>query len=383
MVKCKLIAVACFLCLSCSQAPTPELPLGVAQDLQHAFAFDVEGLLEKARNAEADQQYRSCLDCLQSYASYPQSECDASFWQWQARIAEKLHDAPAALHARQQWLEFTPDDPWLRIDLANDYSNLQRLEEALSVLQVAALVEENQKLLDDAQLYLLEHNELYEKAALLCMEFASKSKATQSKVYYQKASMLFEKSGNLQAATEAISLALSDQALSEVSADELQRLRSFELGQPKNVADARRLLYLQSNAEYRLIGIRYLIRGRYPDDLQDYIAALSDSSVEILEVAISQITRHATTPDLAQVEAFLQHQDRRIRLAAIRAYESLGGLTEAQLILPLAESEDREMFRAWRLAMEKMCGHTIGVDLDPDLASRQSIIEQWQQYLSQ
>jgi|GEM_PF-3669321 tetratricopeptide (TPR) repeat protein len=375
--------IAFFVCslTACSQTPLPQLPLGVAQDLQNTMVIDSGQFLESARLAEARLDYLTCLEQLKLFAAVAPKMCDASFWQWQARIADKVRDTQSALDARLKWLECSPDDVWLLIDIADGLSRLDRLEEAIEMLKTAVDDPQNQKDLDAARIYLLEHNGMLKRAAELCIELAAQSELTQAKLYYQKASILYEESGDLAAATEAISMAFSDEQLTQISADELVRLRSFELGEPQNVADARKLLYLHSEGELRLIGIRYLVRGHYQGDLQDYIYALNDPNMGVVEVAISQVAIKGNSESLLLIENFLNHSDREIKLAAIRAYESLGAEKDAQLIVAGIDVDDREMFRAWRLCLEKLTNHSIGVDLDPDLDARKSIVQLWQQYL--
>ena len=366
---------------ACSGTPSPQLPLSVAHDLQNQFVVDSSDYLADARAADAALDYALCLDNLQKFALAEPEQCDASFWQWQARVAENSDNTQAALRARLQWLTFTPNDVWLRIDIADGYSRLQRLEEGLIVLTYQVEASDEQKTLNDARVFLIEHNGLPKRAAELCMYLADQSDDQQAKLYYQKASMLYEESGNLALATEAISKALTDDDLSALNADELLRLRSFELGEPQNVSDARKLLYMHSNAKFRLIGIRYMMRGFYQGDLQDYIFALDDEDVDVLETAISQVAIRGSATELLLLNKFLAHPHRKIKLAAIRAYESLGVASDAAVVFPLVDVDDRELFRAWRLCLESITNYSIGLELDPDYDTRLSIVGLWQEYL--
>jgi tetratricopeptide (TPR) repeat protein len=334
---------------ACSVTPSPQLPLGVAQDLRNHFVVDPSDYLAEARAADAALDYALCLDKLQRFALAEPEQCDASFWQWQARVAENAgNNTQVVLNAQLKWLTFTPNDVWLRIDIADSYSRLQRLEDGLLMLAYPIEDIDEQKTLNDARVFLIEHNGFPKRAADLCMELAEQSDPQQARLYYQKASMLYEEAGDLALATEAISKALTDEALSELNSDELLRLRAFELGEPKNVSDARKLLYMHSDAEFRLIGIRS-IRG---------------SAAELL-----------------LLEEFLAHPHRKIKLAAIRAYESLGIASDAAIIVPIVDIDDRELFRAWRLCLERMTNYSIGLELDPDYDTRLSIVELWQEYL--
>jgi tetratricopeptide (TPR) repeat protein len=367
---------------ACSVTPSPQLPLGVAQDLRNHFVVDPSDYLAEARAADAALDYALCLDKLQRFALAEPEQCDASFWQWQARVAENAgNNTQVVLNAQLKWLTFTPNDVWLRIDIADSYSRLQRLEDGLLMLAYPIEDIDEQKTLNDARVFLIEHNGFPKRAADLCMELAEQSDPQQARLYYQKASMLYEEAGDLALATEAISKALTDEALSELNSDELLRLRAFELGEPKNVSDARKLLYMHSDAEFRLIGIRYMMRGFYQGDLQDYIFALDDESVSVLETAISQVAIRGSAAELLLLEEFLAHPHRKIKLAAIRAYESLGIASDAAIIVPIVDIDDRELFRAWRLCLERMTNYSIGLELDPDYDTRLSIVELWQEYL--
>ena len=367
---------------ACSGPPSPQLPLGVGQDLRNQFVVDPDDYLAEARAADAALDYALCLASLQSFASAEPGQCDASFWQWQARVAEKSDNTQAVLEALLQWLTFTPNDVWLRIDIADSYSRLQRLEDGLLMLTHTVEDADEQKTLNDARVFLIEHNGLPRRAAKLCIDLAEQSDLQQAKLYYQKASMLYEDAGDLALATEAISRALSEEDLSALNTDELLRLRSFELGEPQNVSDARKLLYMHSDAKFRLIGIRYMMRGFYQDDLQDYLFALDDEDVDVLETAISQVAIRGSSAELLLLQEFLTHPHRKIRLAAIRAYESLGIASDAVVIFPLVDVDDREQFRAWRLCLESMTDYSIGIELDPDYDTRLSIVGLWQEYLS-
>ena len=368
--------------VACSGPPSPQLPLGVSQDLRNQFVADADEYLAQARAADAALDYALCLDNLDRFALAEPERCDASFWQWQARVAEKANNTQAVLDALLKWLTFTPNDVWLRIDIADNYSRLQRLEDGLLVLTYVVEGIDDQKTLNDARVFLLEHSGFPKRAAELCMDLAEQGDLQQAKLYYQKASMLYEEAGDLALATEAISKALSDEELSALNADELLRLRSFELGEPQNVSDARKLLYMHSDAKFRLIGIRYMMRGFYKGDLQDYLFALEDEDIDVLEIAISQVAIRGSSAELLLLQEFLEHPQRKIRLAAIRAYESLGTASDAAVILPLVDVDDREQFRAWRLCLESMTNYSIGVELDPDYDTRLSIVGLWQEYLS-
>lgn len=382
MVLIRIVLSACCLMVACSGPPSPQLPLGVGQDLRNQFVADADEYLAQARAADAALDYALCLDNLHRFALAEPERCDASFWQWQARVAEKANNTQAGLDALLKWLTITPNDVWLRIDIADSYSRLQRLEDGLLVLTYVVEDIDDQKTLNDARVFLLEHSGFPKRAAELCMDLAEQGDLQQAKLYYQKASMLYEEAGDLALATEAISKALSDEELSALDADELLRLRSFELGEPQNVSDARKLLYMHSDAKFRLIGIRYMMRGFYKGDLQDYLFALEDEDIDVLEIAISQVAIRGSSAELLLLQEFLKHPQRKIRLAAIRAYESLGIASDAAVILPLVDVDDREQFRAWRLCLESMTNYSIGVELDPDYDTRLSIVGLWQEYLS-
>jgi hypothetical protein len=177
-------------------------------------------------------------------------------------------------------------------------------------------------------------------------------------------------------------LALDESSLQDAAANELARLRAFELGQPQNVADARQLLFLHPDESHRLIGIRYLSRGSYKGDVDDFVKALDDESPQVVEIAISMIGQRGSVSDLTIIEKFLGAENKHgHRIASLRAFASLGDSQHAALILSYAEPELRDLFRAWRSCMESLCGYTIGVALDLDLEQRRALVEQWRQYL--
>ena len=115
MVPVRIVLFACCLMAACSGTPSPQLPLGVAQDLRNKFVVDSSDYLAEARAAEAALNYALCLDNLQRFALAEPEKCDASFWQWQARVAENVDNSmQVLLNAQLQWLTFTPNDVWLR-----------------------------------------------------------------------------------------------------------------------------------------------------------------------------------------------------------------------------------------------------------------------------
>jgi len=79
------------------------------------------------------------------------------------------------LNAQLQWLTFTPNDVWLRIDIADSYSRLQRIEEGLAMLTYQVENADEQKTLNDARVFLIEHNGFPKRAAELCMDLAEQS----------------------------------------------------------------------------------------------------------------------------------------------------------------------------------------------------------------
>jgi|MDSW01.1.fsa_nt_gb thioredoxin-like negative regulator of GroEL len=345
-------------------------------------ASSPEILYEEALVAEAELDYSRALALLQQYEHLPSANLDGVFWQFWARVSEKLEDYVQSAYAREQRFSLSPGDIWLRIDLADDWSRIGRLAEALELLSEYVPLDSSEvALIRKAQIELMKREGLLSEAAKLLMTWAENSERVKAQVYYQEASILYESAGDRANATKAISLALDEDSLAREKVKELEALQSFELGKPRSVQDARRLLFKHSNPEFRRNGINYLKRGRYPQETADYLIALRDTDVEVVRVAILMLAKIESYESLAKIKPYLYSSNRDIKLAAVRAVESLGEREDAHEVLKIVDLNDRELFRAWMHCLEKLCKHSFGANLDPNYSEREKILTQWQEYL--
>jgi len=157
----------------------------------------------------------------------------------------------------------------------------------------------------------------------------------------------------------------------------LDRLAAFQAGEPRNVKDAVDLLGRHQDPGFRLAGIRYLVSGRFPNEIQVFASALQDSDLRIVSIASREIGKRGAEMDRFLLLSLLDHADRGVRLAALHGLGPLVILEDFPLLLPFLLPNDREVFRVANRILESSSGEVVALDLDPDQERRAEISALW------
>lgn len=359
---------------SCT-ATSPQFPMEVTEPYSQQVPSD--SWMDLAHAAEARLAYGEAGLWLDRYATLPEANLDEDFWFHRAALAEKGGDPFRSAEVRNKLLETRPDDLWLRIDLADDYQQTGRDMEALEVLDYNFADPKEQAYAGSAMVTLLLQGERKLDAAMKCEELGGITVGVESQEWWQRASSLHEELGDLTRATICIEQALQGVDLAEEEQRVMQRLQAFELGQPQNVADALMLLRHHSNPDIRVEGMLYLARDRFPKDIGTFEYALQDPDLRVVRLALEQLALRSQIGRTEAISVFALHEDGEVATAALRSLAALGTAEDMPVILEAMNPENRSQFTAARSAAEKITGHTLGIELDPDLEERRHLQLGW------
>lgn len=293
------------------------------------------------------------------------------------RGADEAGDWETCAALRRELLRLHPDDAGLRVDLADDLQRCGRGDEGAAVLEEIAAADATRDLALRALCELRWRDGRPLDAAAALERLAAAGPRDQRDLW-RRAAELREEGGDLAGALAALERALEGLEIPESERRTLERLQAFETGEIHNVADAVALLQLHPDARKRLLGIQYLARGRFPDDLQVFRRALSDPDPPVYRLAAMEFCARASAAEAAEVAELVQHADEDVRLAAARALGRIGTRAEVPALIRAMDPQNRTLWRAVRLSLERLTGQTIGVELDPDAARRGEIRAAWE-----
>jgi len=98
-------------------------------------------------------------------------------------------------------------------------------------------------------------------------------------------------------------------------------------------------------------------------------------------VAMKELSRRGGREYVARLIPYSSHQDREVRMDALRALGKIGDLDELPVVLSALNPEDREVFRVAQKSLEEMSGHVIGLSLDPSLEERRELQAAWREWI--
>jgi len=359
---------------SCA-ANSPEFPL--EENAPYSQQVPSDTWMDLSRSAESRLDYAEAGMWMDRYATLAEAELDEDFWFHRAALAEKGGDPFRSAEVRRTLLETRPNDLWLRIDLADDLQQTGRDLEAIDILDYNFEGQEEQAYAWSAMVTLLLQGDRKLEAALRCEQLGGITEGSAAQEWWQRASSLHEQLGDLTRATICIERALQGVDLRAEEQRVVQRLHAFELGQPENVADALILLRHHTDPNVRLAGIQYLARDRFPKDVGTFEFALADPDLRVVRIAIQQLSLRSENGRIESIAPFVQHEDTEVAVVAIRAIANLGNTNTMPLVLQAMDPENRSKFAAARMAAEKLTGHTVGLNLDPNLEERRNLKLAW------
>lgn len=338
--------------------------------------------MRASSQAETRLDWEAAGYCMDRAHEIDADVADAAFWNRRAGLADRVDDREAGITAREQLLALRPDDLMVRIDLADDLGATGRMAQSMRTLEHDYADAEEQRVAWEAAVIIQKRAGDFGAAANYARRIASDPGDRNPRIWWQRASSLHERDGDLAGATEAIQHALADTDLRKEEEAALARLRAFETGEARTVADGVSLLRFHVDADLRLAGLQYLAGQEFERDIYVFERALRDADSRVVQGALEELSRRAEPGRVEAILPLLQHPEQEVQLAAISALGALATRTEIPLLIVLMDPEDRAQFRAARRAVEAATDHTIGTGLDPDLEERRGLRQAWELWWS-
>lgn len=311
------------------------------------------------------------------YATLPEAELDDDFWRRRAHFADQAGDPFRAAEVRQFLLQAQPDDLWLRVDLADDFQQIGRDLDAIAVLDHDFADPEHQVYAWSASVELMLQAGRQAEAAARCEQLANATTGNSARDWWQRASSLHERLGDLPRATICLERALEGMRLNQGEERGVQRLHALQLGRPENVSDALLLLRHHTDGDKRLNAIDYLREQEFPQDVGTFEFALRDPEVEVVRIALQELAVRSTVGRCDAIVPLVDHEHDGLVLEALHALGALGTAQEIPTLLEALIPQDRARFRAARQALQKISGTRLADGLDLNLAEREALKLQW------
>lgn len=368
----RLILAGVLLCLSaCGGTDAPEPEPGAQDQDWLAVAADAEQRGAPAEAAEALDRWAAA------------HEPDAA---WRARrlaAAEALSDWDTAVYLRRSALEQDPEDLTAALELADTLQQAGRGSEAVDLLAPYAADAAAQPRVLRAQAELYRREQRWSEAAAATEALAAAAEGTERAWLYQQAAEDREQARDYAAALEDMRQALTGAALDSRQQQALTHWLAFQTGKPENVADAIALLQTHPDPELRLAGARYLADQRFEQELVVLAGALGDEDARVVRVCAAAFCARAGAAQAPQLGMLLRSRDPEVRLQAARALGELGSAADAPALIAALDPDDRALFRAANLALERLSGASVCPELDPDPAARAAAAAAWRAWWSQ
>ena len=366
------------LCAACAVSSNP-FPLDTP--LAYSDRIANQDALLRASEAEARSNFREAGMWMDRYATQADAILDEVFWFKRAEVAGRGGDLNKSIEVREHLLQSRPQDVQLRMALADDLQQVGRDLEAIEVLDVRLDDQSDQVFASKAlvELYLRFENPGHAAATAeqLATSFEQAGDDHEAKMWWQRASSLYEDNGDMRAATIAMENALKGVELAEAERLALARLRAFELGEPETVADAVGLLRYHPDADIRVAGARYLAKESFTNDVELFEMALFDPDTRVLRIALTELAERSERGRVKPVLPLLESESAEIRIAALRAVAALGTVEELPQLRTALVPEDRAQFRAARNALREVTNKRLSSNMDPELEERRNLRELW------
>jgi hypothetical protein len=283
---------------------------------------------------------------------------------------------------RRRLLDLQPDDAALKLQLGRDLAQIGHTELAESLLQEAST---DPACLIPATLALaglFEQDQRFLVAASLLEQLSAQADVAQRRSLLERASRLRQKGGDLPMALADLELALQGISISEAEQRLLDQMKAFQNGEFSHAHDAVKVFHNHENLQLRLKAGHYL--AAQADTAPAIFAdALGDPHPQILLLSVAELVDRSNGLNGAAIFPLLDHEHPEVRIAATSALGSMKVGGAAPLILARLEPNDRELFRAQNMALERLCGQSIAPDLDPNDERRAQIAELWLEWWNQ
>lgn len=204
--------------------------------------------------------------------------------------------------------------------------------------------------------------------------------ATQARAYWERSARAAELGGDSGRAVAALGAALDGLALRDSEQRLLDRMRAFQAGEFRHVADAAQVARGHGEAAMRLLAVDYLIADGGEE--ADYALAdvLRDPVPEIPMLALVALAGHEDPLVRSALVTALDHPAREVRQVATEAYARNGRFDDAGALIRRLDPEDRALFRVQCREIERLTGRAEGMPLDGGREGRIAIAEAWREW---
>ena len=362
---------------SCASGPES---IDLSDPLDALFLTEAGDWLALADDAESRLAWQEAAYCLDRWAM--DNDHDEAWMYRRVDAAVQMEDVDTSARYRELLLAVHPDDLLLRVNLAQD---LQRLNRGLEGSMLLEAVLGGGAPPADVLLALadLHRNDKRWIEAAEAYERLAQSNPPEGARWWQAASQMRERGGDLLGATAALEQALAQSDLGEGERRSLERLKAFQMGEPQNEGDAKDLLLNHPEASFRLRGAEFLSRIDFEQEVAVFSEALSDTDMRVVQVALMELGSRLQPGQGAVLYGLLNHSDPAVAVDALQALARVAVRADVEALLVQLVAADRSRFRMARKGLEAATGHIIGNDLDPNEERRQVLRQLWLNWWSE
>lgn len=309
---------------------------------------------------------------------------DESALQMAWEEASKTGNWQRAVAVRQRQAALAPGDSLRRLAVARAMRRAEMYEaarrEAESLVSDPRAGEGAQVLLAElgtTQGDFLLAAEIYQNLA------ESAASADLARGYWERAARMSELGGDAARAVASLDQALHGLDLRESEQRLLDRMRAFQAGEFRHIADAAEVIRGHRDPEMRLVAAGFLAADGGEAALYALCDGLQDSDPRIPLLALDALEGASDPIVHSAVEQAMDHAEREVRLAATRAFGGLAERSGAVEVLDRLDPEDRTLFRAQCQVLERLTGHVESAPFDADLADRTALADAWREWWQQ
>lgn len=201
-----------------------------------------------------------------------------------------------------------------------------------------------------------------------------------ARTHWERTARAAELGGDSGRAVAALDRALEGLALRDSEQRILDRMRAFQAGEFRHVADAGQVARGHREAAMRLLAVDYLIADGSEE--ADYALAdvLGDPEPQIPLLALAALAGHQDPLVRSALQGALDHPSRDVRLVATEAFAREARSDDAGALIRRLDPEDRALFRVQCREIERLTGHAEGMPLDGGLEGRIAIAQAWREW---
>lgn len=198
--------------------------------------------------------------------------------------------------------------------------------------------------------------------------------------YWERAARAAELGGDSVRAVAALDHALEGLALRDSEQRLLDRMRAFQAGDFRHVADAAQVARGHREAGMRLLAVDYLIADGGEEAEFALADVLGDPEPQIPCLALAALAGSEQPLLRSALESALDHPAREVRLVATEAFARGAAFQDAGALIRRLDPEDRALFRIQCREIERLTGRAEGMPLDGGLEGRNSIAQAWREW---